>query len=104
MVVYRTANETSGYIYMIDCGEFTKIGLSIKPQQRFDDLNATVPFDMYLVHTMKTKNMKRAEKYLHTNLAQYRTKGEWFRLPEHIYYHLKSITDIDSYVLSGNLL
>lgn len=87
-----------GYVYMIDCERFTKIGVSARPQDRLREIAAANPHDVYLVHIMPTKHMIRSEKYLHHLLVSYRVKCEWFRLPEEIYFWLKSVCDIDSIV------
>ena len=65
-----------GFVYMITCEQFTKVGVSIRPQKRHAAIGAENPFPAYLVHTMATKHMVRSEKYLHKMLKAYHVKNE----------------------------
>jgi hypothetical protein len=80
----KSPQRQAGYVYMIDCKEFTKIGFSINPDERMHTMDPYNPYELYLTHTIYTRNMQRAETYLHRKLAKYRCKYEWFRLPKHI--------------------
>jgi hypothetical protein len=57
-----------------------KIGLSINPIQRENQLNRTKsPVGYKVVTVFKVDNMNKVEKMLHSILDSRRTHGEWFR-------------------------
>jgi hypothetical protein len=73
-----------GYVYLLHWNGLYKIGMSINVKRRVVGL-AGVPATIDIVHTVKTKDMSTAEKFLHRRFAQYRIKGkhrEWFSLPD----------------------
>jgi hypothetical protein len=57
-----------------------KIGLSINPVQRENQLNRTKsPVGYKVVTVFKVDNMNKVEKMLHSILDSRRTHGEWFK-------------------------
>jgi len=78
-----------GYIYLGELYDIMgrtmdindkKIGLSINPIQRENQLNRTKsPVGYKVVTVFKVDNMNKVEKMLHSILDSRRTHGEWFR-------------------------
>lgn len=75
-----------GYIYLIQSGEFYKIGRSIDPLIRLRELKSyksegpdlTEP--LIVVMTLLVASMSKAEKALHAHFSDRRVGGEWFKL------------------------
>lgn len=68
-----------GYIYLIggDTG-YLKIGLSVNPAQRVQQLQYSSPVELRVLATVYVGNMWEAEKLLHEKYAGKRMWGEWF--------------------------
>ena len=70
----------SGYVYLINAGEFYKIGISRNINQRVTKLSTLPPFNITLVCIIKTDDMMGLEKELHETFSEKRVNGEWFTL------------------------
>lgn len=83
------------YVYLIKCGEFTKIGVATKPESRLAELQVGNPFAISLLKMWKLhskENAFRVERTLHKTLSKFRALGEWFRLPpEELHYMMGAI-------------
>lgn len=69
-------------VYVISDGEYQKIGHSVNPIHRFQNLqtsNARELSFIYLAHGSLVDEAKLHEKY-----AQYHVRGEWFCLPNKV--------------------
>lgn len=66
-----------GYVYIIDCGDLVKIGKSINPGQRTQDILA---ISGLLRKHVSCRHMfyQKTESTLHKQFAERRVKGEWF--------------------------
>lgn len=80
-----------GYIYLLQCGEFFKIGFSLTPRKRVQQLRTGSPHPIRLVHELRTSSYKQIEKQLHRKFAAKRGKGEWFQLDPVDVEHIKSL-------------
>ena len=78
-------------IYLMECNEYTKIGISSNPEERLVALQAGNPLEITLRSTIKSDVAKRTEEALHRKLDQYRTEGgeEWFDLPDDVWVFLE---------------
>jgi len=81
-----------GWIYIIRCGRFYKIGWSTKPNQRFYTISSSLPFKTEFIHRIGTDNPVLFEAELHERYAKKRTRGEWFRLSVCDVEELRSMT------------
>lgn len=73
--------DSIGYVYFIDCHEFTKIGFSSRhpgSAGRHANLATLMPYDMVL--WAYARGPQSLERSLHKWFATRRVKGEWFRL------------------------
>lgn len=79
-----------GYIYLIrqcisenayDCPY--KIGQSIDPEKRLEQLQRSEPYVLEIVTTFETDNVGLAEYRLHYHFEEGRIRGEWFVLDRH---------------------
>jgi hypothetical protein len=74
-----------GFVYLIQCGPYYKIGVSTDVGQRVKQLSTLPPFDLDLVCTIETGDMESLERELHERFADKRKRGEWFELdPEDV--------------------
>ena len=65
-------------IYIIQCNEYIKIGISEKPKQRLKALQTSTPYELVLVGTYDLKRPRTTEKLIHALLDDYHVRGEWF--------------------------
>jgi hypothetical protein len=72
-----------GYIYLLQMGEYYKIGRTVAIERRQRELSGTkLPHDLVQLHTIKVRDIVAVETALHRRYAEYRSNGEWFRLPD----------------------
>lgn len=71
-----------GYIYLIRCGAFHKIGLAKDAHKRLSGLKTSSPFEMELVKKWRCKRPVTIEGYLHERFKKFRVRGEWFNLSQ----------------------
>jgi hypothetical protein len=72
----------SGWVYILQAGPFYKIGKTKNVDRRVGQLATLPPFDIEIIHTIKTKDMGQLELELHEKFAEKRKRGEWFELEE----------------------
>lgn len=70
------------WIYVIQCGEFVKVGMTTDVQARFNQLQNVIPYNLRLVMRRAVPHWGRLEfeKIVHASIAQHAHRGEWFRL------------------------
>lgn len=73
----RSAHKNGKHLYLIQCNEFTKIGRSDSPEQRLKSLQASTPYEVFLVKVWENKGY--LEHKLHARYEKYRVRGEWFK-------------------------
>ena len=68
----------SGFVYLVHCpsAHQVKIGFSVDPQDRYLDLERTIPVPICMVACVPGTTID--EGVLHTKYSQFRKKGEWF--------------------------
>ncbi len=82
-----TPDDNSGYVYFIKMQDgvehlsYVKIGYSKDVETRLQDLQVGSPFELVLLRRIFSENASELEKEMHSKYAQYRTRGEWFRMP-----------------------
>jgi hypothetical protein len=81
------------YVINIKGTSLYKIGISINVEDRFKQLDTTIPYDLILVNTYKVNHDKTVEFSLHKHFKDKRIKAEWFNLSE------KDMVELDRYVL-----
>lgn len=74
-------NNTHGYIYLLCCEGFFKIGRSRNhPTKRLAQLQTGSPFEVTLIHAIRCDDPVWVEGLLHRRFDGKRYKGEWFEL------------------------
>ena len=80
------------YVYFIQFLDAIKIGFAHWPEQRFNTLNISFPYEATMLGKLPFRNRGSAQRYeknLHTRFASLRLKGEWFRAEQQLLDHIK---------------
>lgn len=80
----REARKADGFLYVIGCEEYVKIGISKDVAKRFEGLRGSNPYPLTLLASVYCEDAKKYETQLHEGFANFRTSGEWFKLPEKV--------------------
>ena len=76
----RLAN---GFVYLIKFGAFHKIGFSHDVEKRMRQIfQAVMPYDVKIVYQVPCRDPFTTERILHTQLAEFHHRGEWFALDD----------------------
>lgn len=86
-------NKQPGYVYLLQCGEYYKIGVSQAPDKRIEQLATPPPFDLEQVCLIETDDMYGLETGLHNRFADKRVRGEWFQLEQADVDYIVSLSD-----------
>ena len=96
---HEMSNKHTGWVYMVAAGPFTKIGMT---QQRVEDrakqIDSGLPVPASLVHCWKTTDPRKLESCLHYILRSYRTRLEWFKLPDTLVAALVALDNADALI------
>jgi hypothetical protein len=69
-----------GFVYLIKCGEFYKIGKTTNLEKRIKQLTTGNPYPLVLVNSIYSLDIDSLEKSFHSYYRQKRIIGEWFKL------------------------
>ena len=72
------------FVYVIQAGPYTKIGVSKDPHKRLTALKTGCPHSASVISVSPLMTLEDAystESKAHKALRHYRTNGEWFKLP-----------------------
>jgi len=76
--------SVTGFVYLIKCNEFVKIGVAVNAQLRIRDMQIGNPYELVLLKSYPSPVPYEDEENLHCILERYRVRGEWFKLPQDI--------------------
>jgi len=71
---------TVGFVYLLKCGRFYKIGHTNSVGRREYELAIQMPERAEVIHRIKTDDPRGIEEYWHKRFADTRMNGEWFDL------------------------
>jgi len=83
-----------GHVYLLlaDNGLY-KIGWAANVDNRILQLEPKLPYDLELIHSIKTDRPRTLERELHGKFADKRVRGEWFKLDTEDVAYIKGIED-----------
>ncbi len=76
------AKAEEGWVYLLEGGDYWKIGRAKNPLTRKKMIQLALPFPVRFVCAVFSSDYRAAEKHVHDMLAEYRVGGEWFQFPE----------------------
>ncbi len=68
------------FVYLLQCGENYKIGVTRNLNQRLKQLRNSIPIELNLILYIETPFAFKFEKRLHEIFKDKRLTGEWFKL------------------------
>ena len=77
----KDANPKAGWIYLIKCHEFYKVGIADDVKARLSSMQTGCPYPLELIEAWRSNNASKEEKAIHALLSRYNVRGEWFMLP-----------------------
>jgi len=92
----RYAKPHRGFVYVVKCHEFVKIGIAADVTARVINLQTGNPYDVELIAKASSENPELAEESLHEQLDRFRIRGEWFKIPP------KELADLVASINSWN--
>ena len=93
----RTFFPNFGFVYLLECGGFYKIGKAKGLDNRISQLEILVPFPTNLVCAIETRDRHEEEKFWHDYYQSYRIKGEWFRLSDKDVSYFRALSESKDY-------
>lgn len=82
------------HLYVLQCKNYVKIGVSKSPDFRVKELQTGNPFKITLLLFLEVDNAFCSEKYFHSKFSNRRGLGEWFEVNDEI---TKWVKDMKNY-------
>ena len=82
------------WVYIIQCGDFIKIGIADNVESRLQLLQCGNPIKLVLLRKFRTWDAPRMERELHDKLGVHRERGEWFRLDAVVSAWVESVASL----------
>ncbi len=89
-----TPRNREGYVYLLHAPHdpmLFKIGRASNPDNRLRTFNVKLPFPVEYICVIKTVDMYKLEKELHSMFELKRLDGEWFKLTEYEVEFIKGL-------------
>lgn len=83
------------YLYVLQCNEYVKFGISSNPKYRVSSLQTGNPYKINLLLAIIYKDCFEIEKNIHKYYDEKRERGEWFFIDEEIKSFVKYLKNIE---------
>lgn len=87
----KKRKSSPGFVYLIKCEGYYKIGMSNDPKNRIPHLSVLTPFNTSAICVIESEDMRLLEKQLHDKFTDKRVNGEWFVLSDEDVEYIKRI-------------
>lgn len=67
-------------VYLIQCGNFFKVGISKQPKRRLKEIQTCNPLPCRIIGTKSVEDAVHLERFIHSELTECNSSGEWFEL------------------------
>jgi len=81
-----------GFVYVVECAGYYKIGKSTKPIKRLNTMRSNNPLDINVIITEKFVDYGEIEKYLHKRYKGKLHRQEWYE------FNKQDVEDIRNYI------
>jgi len=89
-------NNSVGYVYLVACNEFVKVGCASYPHVRLTEMQVGNPYKLEIIKEYPTRNPRKDEQRLHKRLSSYHVRGEWYKLPGKLAVRLLMLDTLDN--------
>lgn len=84
----------TGFVYLIQCNEFVKIGITYGVVFRFAQLQCANPHELKLLKSFHSLDVFADEVKIQKCLSRYYERGEWYSLPKPVLESLIGLDDL----------
>ena len=77
----KSAKPRVGFVYIIQCHDFVKVGVASNVAKRMYGLQTGCPYELRLLASWMSRHAIRDERRLHLKWRRYEVRGEWFQVP-----------------------
>lgn len=80
--IARTSKLSTTFVYVLEAGEYCKVGLTQNFQRRLMEYSTHCPLPVRcaILLEVRTEYGLWLERAIHRQLSEYRVRGEWFRV------------------------
>lgn len=72
--------KNPGYVYIVRCNEFYKVGIAHEIKARLSSLQIGNPYKVELMYAFRCNYPRQIEQAIHEMLEDNHIRGEWFEL------------------------
>jgi hypothetical protein len=77
----RDNSNPAGFVYIIQCHEYVKVGHADKLNIRLAALQVGCPYELRIIASWQSRHAKADERRLHELWRRFEVRGEWFNVP-----------------------
>ena len=77
----RRSTTSPGFVYILQCHDYFKIGSAVDPKIRLSLLQTGCPYELFVLRIIPVGNMIERERDLQHAFRYYHHRREWFKVP-----------------------
>jgi len=89
----RSGKPDTGYVYVLRCGDYVKVGIASNVTARVSSLQTGNPHPVELLMHWPSETPERDERILHRSLENYHHRGEWFHASAQVFNILAGVSN-----------